>query len=456
MVFPFYDIIRSVLETAPQVIYSPALGSRFLFFWLMALFVYSQYHKTARLQAQLYGEAHVNPVGHTIVAMVEGLVVGIIGSYLMTFFGVAFLPDGGGLIWVLGTALLLMLFSPRLMCFSYAGGLVSLSYLAFGFPQVSIPSLMGLVAILHLMESLLILSNGAAGATPVYLEKQGRPVGAFYLQRSWPVPVAILILAVISPAEVLNAGVEMPDWWPLIRTAPDLLAHPGAVFFLHALPAALGYGDLSLTAPPRLKTRKTALNLAFYSLVLLALAVGATRYPGLVWVAALFAPIGHELVVRFGSWREASRAPYFVPPAEGVMVLDVIPGSRADELGLGPGWVLRAVNGGPVSSRDQLEERLEAAAASGWLTLAVEAPVWDAGATKRSRSVRARIDRSARRRGSGVEATLPAGRLSCEFGPEERLGVIPVPEPGDPIALEFTSGSAVSRFIRGLLARSRN
>jgi len=162
--FPFYDIARSVFENAPQVIWNPGLGVRFAFYWAMAFFVFSQYRKTAAMQAHLYGKPRRDPLTATLVSALEGLGAGIVGSFVMTFFGVSFLPDGGGLIWVLGTALVLMAVNPRLMCFSYAGGLVSLSYLLFGFPVVSVPALMGLVAVLHLMESLLIFFTGAAGA----------------------------------------------------------------------------------------------------------------------------------------------------------------------------------------------------------------------------------------------------------------------------------------------------
>lgn len=424
MGFPFGDITRSILENAPQVIWNPTLGTRFLFYWLMVAFVWSQYKKTARMQEQLYGKARRAAVSQTVVAALEGLAVGLVGSYIMTFFGVSFLADGGGLIWVLATAMVLMLVNSRLMCFSYAGGLVSLSYLIFGWPKLSVPALMGLVAILHLMESLLILLNGSAGATPVYLEQKGRQVGAFYLQRAWPVPVALLILAVVTPMEAAT-GISMPDWWPLLRTAPEILVHPGAIFFLHALPAGLGYGDLAITCPPKLKTRRTALNLALYSLVLLALCVGATHYQPLVWVTALFAPVAHEAIVRVGNRREMLGHPYFVPPETGVMILDVMPGSLAAGLGLGPGWIITQVNGRPVTGRDELDNELREAGRAGELKLHTRPPFFD----------------RPRRRG------LDPG-VSTPFAADAVLGIIPVPEPGDDMGLMMTAASPLLTLVR--------
>jgi len=414
--FPFYEIAKSVLTGAPQVIFDPGTGLRFVFYWSMVFFVWTQYSKTARMQAQLYGKPRRDPRAMTALAAVEGIAVGLVGSYVMSFFGVSFPPDGGGLIWVLGAAVALMLINARFMCFSYAGGLVSLSYLIFGWPKVSVASLMGLVAVLHLMESLLILLNGSAGATPVYLEQKGRQVGAFYLQRSWPVPVALLILAVLPPAQAAG-GISMPGWWPLLRTSPELLANPGAVFFLHALPAALGYGDLAVTCPPRLKTRRTASNLALYSLVLLALSVGATHSAPLVWVAALFGVLGHEAVVRLGSRQEKAGSPFFVPPQTGIMALDVVPRSTAARLGLGPGWVITEVNGRPTNGRDRFEEQLHLAEQTGQLRFCARPPSFGP------------------RRGASPR------RFAVGFGPGEALGIIPVPEPGDDMGLVMSTSS---------------
>lgn len=443
MDFPFIDIARSILDTAPRVIWDPAMSIRFVFYWAMVIFVFTQYRKTARMQTQLYGRPRRDPLTLTVVAVVEGLLVGLVGSYLMTFFGVSFLPDGSGLIWVLGVALALMLINARFMCFSYAGGLVSLSYLLFGFPRVSVPALMGLVAILHLMESLLIFLNGSAGATPVYLEHKGRQVGAFYLQRSWPVPVALLILAVLSPLES-PGGIAMPDWWPLLRTTPEILAHPGAVFFLHAMPAALGYGDLAVTVPPRTKVRQTARNLAVYSLALLGLSVAATHYRGLVWVTALFAPLAHEAVVRLGNRREMKGRPCFVPPETGFMVLDVIPGSPAAALGLRPGWVITEVNGHSVTGRDQFEQELAGAGPAGEVVLTAFPGVCR------------RLDRRARADGAGRVGRPhreEPRRLVTRLDPDGVLGVIPVPEPGDDMGLMLTVASPALNMVRRLSGR---
>ncbi len=440
MSFPFLEIARSVLETAPQVAWNPATGVRFLFYWAITLLVYSQYARTARLQKELYGTVLTSPFGQTLASILQGVVVGAVGSFVMTFIGVAFLPDGGGLVWLMPTALALMLINVRLMCFSYAGGLLALSYLLFGFPKVSIPPLMALVAVLHLMESLLILLDGSAGATPVYLQRRGRTVGAFYLQRAWSVPVALLILAVISPAAA-KEGIAMPDWWPVLRTAPEILAHPGAVFFPHALPAALGYGEVALTSPPGLKARRTAVNLALYSLTLLALSVAATRVPLLLWVTALFAPLGHEAVVRLENRRESAGRPYFIPPGEGLMVLDVVPGTPAERLGLGPGWVITEVGGRPVTGRAELEEALTLARASGrlYLTVRPPRPSGDSGPTEEGPD--------------GWDGTR-GHTFSCPFGPGSVLGVIPVPEPGDRVVVELAGAGPLGGLARRLAGRS--
>ena len=107
-----------------------------------------------------------------------------------------------------------MLLSPRYLCFAYAGAYWPLSVWSLAIPRSSVPQLMALIAILHMVESLLILLSGRLNPMPVYVKYENQIRGGFNLQKFWPIPLIALVSAGIAdPA----SGVMMPEWWPLLK-----------------------------------------------------------------------------------------------------------------------------------------------------------------------------------------------------------------------------------------------
>lgn len=384
------------------------------FFGLVILLVAMQHYRLSRQKARLMG-VPPEPLWVPVLGSVAlGLVGGAAGSVLMVLLGVSLSKTGLSYLWLL--AMLLMLISPHLICFSYAGGILSLTSLTLGFPPIEVPQLIALVGALHLVESVLIFFSGHLGALPVYLRLPDRGVvGAFNLQRFWPIP--LVAGALISVPELPFSAVPMPEWWPLIRPAEVDLER--AVYLLLPVAAALGYGDLAISSPPRAKSRRSAAVLLAYSLAVLGLAVGASRWKGLTIPAAAFTPVGHELAIFLGRRLELRGQPRFLPPSEGVMVLDAVWGSEARRWGLTSGSVVRRVNGWPVNSREEL---------AGVLALAGQF--------------------------LEVEFTDPRGRwrrVQARREPGRPLGLVLVPEPGDPPMVElfsFSPGWLVWRLFK--------
>ncbi|MDD3315845.1 MAG: PDZ domain-containing protein, partial [Syntrophaceticus sp.] len=161
-------------------------------FWLVVVLVWLQYRRMLKTKESLY-ELKDSSFRASFIALVYGVIGGFLGSFLMILFGVTI--NGVGVAWLWIIALVLMLFSPRFLCFSYAGGVLALISIIFGYPQVHIPGLMGLVAVLHLVESILILLSGHQDPLPVYVRNpDGRVVGAFNLQKFWPIPLAAMMI----------------------------------------------------------------------------------------------------------------------------------------------------------------------------------------------------------------------------------------------------------------------
>ena len=132
------------------------------------------------------------------------------GSYLMIFIGLTLSESAD-----LSLARRRPVDADQYEVFVY-GGLLALVSLLFGFPEISVPQIMALVAILHMVESFLIFSSGHLGAVPAYIKGQGgRITGGFTLQKFWPIPLVALV--VMAGGGVVEGGIEMPGWWPLIK-----------------------------------------------------------------------------------------------------------------------------------------------------------------------------------------------------------------------------------------------
>ncbi|MGE5588032.1 MAG: PDZ domain-containing protein [Clostridia bacterium] len=406
--FPFGKVVVTVLMLIPQVLLHPA-------FWMVVLLVAMQYARMARVEQRVFGQAIESPASLVLTSLLLGAAAGFVASLIFVFVGVT--VTGAGVAFLLPVALVLMLIDPRFLCFSYAGGLLALSNLVLGVPKVGIPEIMILVAVLHLMESLLIWTTGAQGALPLYMKtRDGGVVGGFLLQKFWPIPLVGMMLLTprLSEIESLARGlISMPDWWPLIK--PDIAVPEGRelLFAMFALPAALGYGDFAVARTPRERSSRTARSLMAFSVVLLAMALGASVWPWMRWLAALFSPLGHEMVIAAGRRTETRSKAAYVPDPRGLKVLDVVPRSPAARVGLRSGDILIAVNGQPVRSAADL---LNAMSGS---------PPWFYIEAERD------ADAAHETHGGGSGDRAPVRFTKSISGDVDRLGIIPVPGPGD-------------------------
>ncbi|MBS3873801.1 MAG: PDZ domain-containing protein [Firmicutes bacterium] len=282
---PFLAFASAYLRALPQHLTAP-------WFYVVLILIALQYRRTASLERRFWGREKQSVLWHMLVSLLFGVLGGILGSILLLSVGVTL--AGNWLVYTWVVAIILAFVSARLMCFAYAGGLVALSSLLFGWPKVDIPSLLALVALLHTVESILMYLSGHLGAIAVSVRtSRGDIVAGYSLQKFWPVPLlALMALPLAMPAGVPT--IPMPDWWPLIR--PQGLGDTFS-FWMIPIVAGLGYGELAITTTPQQKARQSAWKLALYSGVLFALAFLATRFSVFLYIAALFAPIGHELLV---------------------------------------------------------------------------------------------------------------------------------------------------------------
>lgn len=354
------EMARLVFASLPAVLLS---GWAALLLAVAVLLVYLQYRRLATVEAEIHGLPLHRPIAQTLQSLALGSLGGIAGSLLLSWAGVGLVDVPGGisallLLWPLAFALGLV--NPRFLCFAYGTTLLGISHLLFGWPRVDLPSLLGLVAVLHMVEALLIWWSGASCATPVSVNgPAGLASPGFSLQRFWPVP---LVLPYFAGA--LGEPVDMGAWWPLLGLDPAVSPGISAIGW-QLLPAVvtLGYADLAITAAPTTRARQSALVLLVYSAILFALAAVGSHVRPLLWVGVLFSAVGHEAMAVWSGRVQLLGVPYLTRPSRGVGVLGVVPGTAAAAAGLRSGSVILTVDDAEVHSRDQLHEALLASPA---------------------------------------------------------------------------------------------
>ncbi len=330
--------------------FAQAITSLFFIGIVMVAYLYIQ--RNARLEESWLGVLR-NPVSTQLADVVlYGMLVGLMASVLIVLIGIAI--DYNAILFIWPLALFLMLFNQRYICFSYAGGIVSLVSLLTGWPKVDVSSLIALVGILHLMESLLIILDGYKDSLPVWIEhRMFKPVGAYLMQKVWPIPLVVLVIPEAGASLASGGGVAMPDWWPLFK--PQNMAQ---VFALLPIVAVLGYGDIAITQLPNERTRESGFWLGVYSTAILIMAVVSSRVYWVKYVAAVSAPLFHELLIILSKRGQMRGKPAFAVPWRGLRVLEVLPESPAQKMGVQRGDILLRLNGRDINSEDMLHEVL--------------------------------------------------------------------------------------------------
>lgn len=342
-------------------------------FWVLLLIIGLLYKKTSNIEFTMLRNRL--PLGDKMSSsMFHGFVGGLFGSLLVVLLGITietYVPYEAGTmsygityIWIL--AILASLINVRYLCFSYAGGLVALCSLIFGFPNVYVPGLMALVGILHLIESLLIWIDGYSFAVPIFIKGQkDRIVGGYIMNRMWPTPLVLMALVMPLIGSGINyiANEAMPLWWPLLKQPQTF------TYILFLVPVVLGYSDIALTQQPEQRCKKSATRLALYSVVLILLSIAAAKWSLFAFAAAVFAPVAHEALIILGKKEEEEGKALFDAGGEGICVLYTREDTPASQMKLKPGDRILSINNRTVNDETQLMEFLSSYPAFIWLEI---------------------------------------------------------------------------------------
>jgi hypothetical protein len=447
--------MQILLEIGQIFLTTYALALVMPIFWIVLFLVFLQYRRQAATEEKLFGRV-INPIGRQ---MLTSLGLGALGgfgtSFILIFLGLSLEQIGLYFIWPV--ALVLLLINPRYLCFSYAGGIVAAAVLITRhllvplFPVLSetavfepllrihIPALLVLIGLLHMVEALLIYVGGHWGNSPIYLKHEsGQVVGAFTLQRFWPLPLVALLVSIVAQAEIV--GVSMPDWWPILQTT--LLPGDGQSLQYMVIPVAagLGYADMALTSAPRERSVFSAKWLALYSVILLVIAISSEYIPMMVLPGVIFAPIGHELLILYGKKREFSEKLLYRSGENGVPLMMAIPGTAAEESGLRQNDVISRINGEPVTDSLEMLQKIE----DSYFMVLMEGM---RGAEPFSLVLKKKYEKSDEKPDS-FQAALRQSSSYYLLHRGASLGIIPVPSAGSPVYLEVKKSDPRGRFKR--------
>ncbi|MFC4102047.1 PDZ domain-containing protein [Paenibacillus xanthanilyticus] len=349
------DLLRQTLEGIGQLLLSP-------FYYVGILLVMLQYRRQTLLERALFHvRLHAWPL-QLIRTVVAGLLAGALVSVAGLFLGIN--VTGEAVLWMWGIAVLLAALSVRYLCFAYSVGVLGVLQFIVGWTPLAeqpnwigdaavslasldIPGLLVLVAVMHVAEAILVGSQGAGFASPLFLEgKRGKLVGGYMLQGFWPVPLVLLV-----PGS--GAGEALP-WQTLLGGGWT----QSGQWALLGFPMMIGFSELTRTMLPQEAAKAAARKLVWYGLIVGGAAVGAAYWSPLTLPAAIAALLLHEAMVWLSLLQEERRSPYYVNDGRGLRVLAVIPGTPAEQLGIAAGEILHKVNGLPVRTKEELHAAL--------------------------------------------------------------------------------------------------
>jgi hypothetical protein len=371
------DILVYTLKSAAYALTEPYWAFQLA---VLAYILHRKNIKTAMIQKMVMGQSIDKPFVLTASQVVIGIFAGTAASIIMSYLGVVF--DETSMVDLIFLATILFLFyNPRFASIAYSGAILCIFSLMLGYAAASthnqawdilkmdIPAVMTMVAVIQLMEGILILLDGRRGSVPVFAKREGTVTGGFILQRYWIAPVALLFMLHDPALAVSQSAVSMPQWWPLVKSSIPADVLRDAVLMIIPFYGIMGYNTITFTMDRKKKVLESGAFKIVYSLVIFGLAQVALTNKVVEVSLPVLAVAMHEGWVILQRNRELGGKPKYVSGEEGVMVLEVLPGSPAAEMGIKSGDMLLRINDSKIEDEKMLMETLRQGPNYIWFSL---------------------------------------------------------------------------------------
>lgn len=342
-----------ILYTLRTVAYAIVEPMHIFMLIVLGVMFYLKNKKVTIMQKMTIGESINSPLELTLSQLSLGIIAGAIISLVLSSLGIIFNENSGIEIMFI-ISIFLLFVKKRFICFAYSGavlGAISIisEFLANttktqSYINVNILALMTFVGIMHVVEGFLVMFDGSRGAIPVFSNKENKIVGGFAYNRYWALPVAIFIALSGDISSFATSAIETPNWWPLINKSETLLILSTAIITAMPLYGVVGYNSVSFTNDKVKKPLYSGIGILIYGVILTLVAqVAQFGIIGQI-VTIIFAPLGHEIMIKVQNKLEESGDYKYVTDDSGVSVLEVAPMSPAHEAGIRRGDKIIQVN----------------------------------------------------------------------------------------------------------------
>ncbi len=357
------DIAIHTLRAVASAVVDP---SNAFIIIMISLIFYNKNKKIAAMQKMIMGENLDSPFELTISQIVIGIIAGAIASLMFTYSGLVF-DENSNIYLLFMVSLFFMAFKPRFICFSYSGAVLGLASLLFRYAaiilnrpeldviNIDILTLMTLVGILHIIEGSLVMIDGSRGSIPIFTNRDNKIIGGFALKRYWALPIALLILLSVATSEAVTIGnVLSPQWAHLIRGEIALRIMRDSVVASIALYGVIAYSSVTFTKSKKKKTFVSGILIVSYGVMLAAVSQLAVFGVAYQFFILIFAAVVHEAMLRFEKYMELTFKPKFISNEEGIMVLEVVPNSPSDIMGIQSGDLIVELNYKTIESDQEI------------------------------------------------------------------------------------------------------
>ncbi len=324
----------------------------FMIFYIPVIFfVRAQYRKYSELQSEIYGRAEYSLREITERIILTGLTAGFAASFITVAAGATLETDT--VRYLFYVMCLLLLIDLRFVSIPYAAGLLAVISLILGKPDINIPSILFMAAVLQIVESILIFLTRRRDYIPVFIRHNDDIAGAFLIRRFWMIPI-VFFTYLTQPGSVMpGIGSEMP-----ISPVLPSPAGAAAALGLDCMIALLCYSDIAISSHPERKSTRTAAALLGYSVVLMILALISRSVGWVGCIGAGFCILGREGIFIFSRTAEKRGRPLYSAVRRGLRVMDVIGRGHAEAMGMMRGDIIMSINNKDIQTENGLSEAL--------------------------------------------------------------------------------------------------
>jgi len=266
-------------------------------------FVRAQYRKYSELQTEIYGKPEFSPREVAERIILTGLTAGFAASFITVAAEVTLETDT--IRYLFYVMCFLLLIDLRLVSMPYAAGLLAAVSLIFGKPDVSIPSLLILAAVLQMTESILIFLTRKRDYIPVFFSHHDEITGAFLIRRFWMIPIVFFTYMLQSGSALSSFSAQQAS-----RAVPSLEG-AAAALGLDCMITLLCYSDISIASNPVEKTFRNAAALMGHSIILMVIAFVSKKIPWVGTAGTAFCILGREAVFAWSRISEMRGQPLY-------------------------------------------------------------------------------------------------------------------------------------------------